>query len=134
MHQHYKHYSNDEKKRLIMECRQSGLSDYQWCHQNGINNSTFYNWVKKLRDVACQEALIEPVSSHQVTPARQDVVKVNVIPKNDLISVSNPRVPAPDTESASIELNLNGCTIKIHNNADPALLAHTINLMRGVLC
>jgi transposase-like protein len=116
-----------------MECRQSGLSDYQWCHQNGINNSTFYNWVKKLRDVACQETLIEPVSNHQVTPARQDVVKVNVIPKNDLISVSNPRIPALDTASASIELNLNGCNIKIHNNVDPTLLAHTINLLRGVL-
>ncbi|MDV9522916.1 IS66 family insertion sequence element accessory protein TnpA [Clostridioides difficile] len=134
MRQHYKHYSNDEKKRLILECRQSGLSDYQWCHQNGINNSTFYNWVKKLRDVACQDTLTEPVSSNQVKPISQDVVKVNVIPKNDLISVSNPRILATDTtESASIELILNECNIKIHNNADPALLAYTINLLRGVL-
>ena len=22
--------------RLVMECRQSGLSDYQWCEQNGM--------------------------------------------------------------------------------------------------
>lgn len=35
--------------KLIMECRQSGLSDYQWCEQNSINPSTFYNWVSKLR-------------------------------------------------------------------------------------
>lgn len=133
MSQHYKHYSNDEKKRLIMECRQSGLSDYQWCHQNGINNSTFYNWVKKLRDVACQDALIEPLSSHHAKSERPDVVKINVIPKNDLVSVSNPRIPATDTESASIELNLNGCNIKIHNNVNLALLGHTINLLRGVL-
>lgn len=133
MRQHYKHYSNAEKKRLIMECRQSGLSDYQWCHENGINSSTFYNWVKKLRDVACQEALIEPVPSHQVTPARQDVVRVNILTKDEPTSVVYQNGSATGTESASIELDLNGCSIKIHNNADPALLAHTINLLRGVL-
>lgn len=26
MRQNYKHYQDDEKKRLIMECRKSGLS------------------------------------------------------------------------------------------------------------
>lgn len=35
--------------RLIMECRQSGLSDYQWCEKNGIYPGTFYNWISKLR-------------------------------------------------------------------------------------
>lgn len=38
-----------EQIRLIMECRQSGLSDYQWCQNQGINPGTFYNWVSKLR-------------------------------------------------------------------------------------
>ena len=42
----------DEQIRLIMECRQSGLSDYQWCQRQGINAGTFYNWVSKLRKVA----------------------------------------------------------------------------------
>lgn len=35
--------------KLIMECRRSGLSDCQWCEQNGIHAGTFYNWVSKLR-------------------------------------------------------------------------------------
>ena len=39
----------EEQIRLIMECRQSGLSDYQWCRQQGIKPGTFYNWVSKLR-------------------------------------------------------------------------------------
>ena len=133
MRQHYKHYSNAEKKRFIMDCRQSGLSDYQWCRENDINSSTFYNWVKKLRDVTCQEALIGPVSSHQVTPVRQDVVRVNILTKDEPTSVVYQNGSDTGTELASIELDLNGCSIKIHNNADPALLAHTINLLRGVL-
>ncbi len=84
--------------------------------------------------MACQEELIEPVPSHHVKPVRQDVVKVNILPKNEPTSVVYPSRPANDTESASIELNLNGCSIKLHNNADLALLTHTINLLRGVLC
>lgn len=39
----------DEQIKLIMECRQSGLSDYQWCQRQGINAGTFYNGVRKLR-------------------------------------------------------------------------------------
>ena len=39
----------DEQMKLIMECRQSGLSDYQWGQRQGINAGTFYNWVSKLR-------------------------------------------------------------------------------------
>ena len=31
-----------EQIKLIMECRQSGLSDYQWCQKQGINPGAFY--------------------------------------------------------------------------------------------
>ena len=39
----------DEQYQLIMECRSSGLSEYQWCTEHNINPGTFYNWVKRLR-------------------------------------------------------------------------------------
>ena len=39
----------EEQYRLIMECRQSGLTDHQWCVEHDINPGTFYNWVKRLR-------------------------------------------------------------------------------------
>ena len=134
MRQRYEHYSDDEKKRFIMECRQSGMSDHQWCRENGINSSTFYYWIKKFRNTACQGALIEPVASHKAISSRQDVVKVNIIPNGEKSSTYSPIKSSADTESVSIELNLNGCSIKIYNSADPALLAHTINLLRGDIC
>ena len=34
-----------EQIRLINECRQSGMTDADWCRENGIAVSTFYNWV-----------------------------------------------------------------------------------------
>ena len=39
----------EDQIKLIMECHQSGLSDHQWCEQNGIRPGNFYNWVSKLR-------------------------------------------------------------------------------------
>ena len=44
-----KRVSREEQLKLIMECRSSGLSDYQWCEAHGIHAGTFYNWVSKLR-------------------------------------------------------------------------------------
>lgn len=39
----------EEQIKLIMECHQSGFSDYQWCKTNGIHSGNFYNWVSKLK-------------------------------------------------------------------------------------
>ena len=41
--------SPEEQYRLVMDCRQSGLFDARWCEENGIQPSTFYNWVTRLR-------------------------------------------------------------------------------------
>ena len=34
-----------EQIRLINECRQSGMTDADWCRENDIAVSTFYNWL-----------------------------------------------------------------------------------------
>ena len=42
-----------EQIRLINECRQSGMTDADWCRENDLAVSTFYNWAaavgKRLR-------------------------------------------------------------------------------------
>ena len=40
-----------EQIRLINECRQSGMTDADWCRENDIAVSTFYNWVSRCRKV-----------------------------------------------------------------------------------
>ena len=35
-----------EQIRLINECRQSGMTDADWCRENDIAVSTFYNWIR----------------------------------------------------------------------------------------
>ena len=47
--------SNDEHwLKLITQCRSSGLTDRQWCIENGIPVSTFYYHVRALRKKACE--------------------------------------------------------------------------------
>ena len=41
-----------EQIRLINECRQSGMTDADWCRENDIAVSTFYNWVSRCRKTA----------------------------------------------------------------------------------
>ena len=41
--------TQEERFELVMECRSSGLSDYQWCQEKGIHPGTFYNWIARFR-------------------------------------------------------------------------------------
>lgn len=65
----------EEQYRLIMECRKSGLSDYQWCLNNDINPGTFYNWVKRLRKNGCGD-IPEKNQLSTYGQSHQEVVKI----------------------------------------------------------
>lgn len=65
-----------EQIKLIMECRQSGLSDYQWCRTHNINPGTFYNWVSKLKKSGY--TFPESESKNSGIPIRQEVVKLEL--------------------------------------------------------
>ena len=117
-----------EQIRLINECRQSGMTDADWCRENDIAVSTFYNWVSRLRKEACCEI---PESISKVEPApspAQDVVRFNFNPKAERPESMFPVQPALGNPSriselsARIEISLGGATFRIANGADPAIL------------
>lgn len=53
---HRIHRSDEEWMQLITSCRQSGLSDKEWCVSNGIVVSSFY----KCCSTASQKSLPDP--------------------------------------------------------------------------
>ena len=118
----------DMQYQLIMECRSSGLTDFQWCKEHGIHPGTFYNWGSRLRKEACCEI---PESISKVEPApspAQDVVRFNFNPKAERPESMFPVQPALGNPSriselsARIEISLGGATFRIANGADPAIL------------
>lgn len=124
-----------EQYRLVMDCRKSGLSDARWCEENGIQASTFYNWVSRLRKKGCE--IPAPANKEEFLPLpHQDVVKVDLIPDTpfiDAVSTQNFSLPVSDS-SSTLKLELNGAKLEIPNDVNPELLVSVLRFLRGVPC
>ena len=122
---------------IITECRQSGMSDAAWCEVNGISASCFYNAVSRLRKKAC--AIPEQQGKAQIldiTSAKQDVVEVSITP--DIIPSetlpSQEMSPMYLDNSHTIEIAVNGMSIKLNNSVNPVLLERIMYSLRTPLC
>ena len=123
--------------QLIMECRTSGLSDYQWCEQNGINKSSFYNWVNRLRKAGYQFPDFE--SKKHNLPTKQEVVKVEVLSnkleESRVIEKQNARtlksVVTVSDHAPAVEIQMAGTTIKFFNSTNPEILKYTLEYLGG---
>ena len=123
----------DEQYRLIMECRSSGLTDYQWCIEHNIKPGTFYNWVKRL----LQKGYANVASaSKRGKPVRQEVVKINT--RAPSVIVMEPEaVPEPATmlsELPVLELSMAGATVRIPHGTDTVFLEQLIRILGRTLC
>lgn len=120
----------EEQVKLIMECRQSGLSDYQWCEQNGIYPGTFYNWVSKLRKKGY--TFPEPVSKSKAVPNIQEVVKLDFV-DSTLEMEQNVSLPISTRNgSLAAELLLGNITLRLYNGADEQVIQNTIRCIGGL--
>lgn len=129
----------EEQYRLIMECRQSGLTDHQWCVEHDIKPGTFYNWVKRLRQKSCMDLPASTGRSHSA-PESQEVVRVD-FHDTDTPSYEQPlnMIPA-STERNNISvaepmrLSVGSFLLTIPNGTDPQLLAQTLRIMKELKC
>jgi transposase-like protein len=137
---HAKRMSADEQYKLIMECRSSGMTDYQWCIEHDIKPGTFYNWVKRLRKKACYDVPPATGRGRYVASAKQEVVKLELIDDCapiELAPVCNRETYLVDNSTASdsaIEISIGSAVIKISNAVDPVLLAQVIKSVGGASC
>ena len=122
-----------EQIKLINECRQSGMSDADWCREHQIASSTFYNWVSRCRKAAADQ-LLEPSYGRALSPQpKQDVVPIRILPEQP----EEIHLPAADMHldnSHTIEVAMKDLVIRISNAADPELLVSTIRILKETLC
>ncbi len=129
--------SPDEWLELVTSCRQSGLTDAAWCHENGISPSCFYNAVSRLRKRACE--IPEPAgkaSTLDFTSHKQDVVRIAIEPEHtpaELVSMEKNRSLYFDN-SHTIEIEANGLRIRISNDIQPVLLKTLMAVLRESTC
>lgn len=121
-----KRIAQDEQFRLITQCRQSGLSDYQWCQMHDINPGTFYNWISRLR----KRGYSIPVAETEYcthTENRQEVVKIDLMPERHVSTVLPPQKSpsdhaTPKSSSLTMEISVGKATIWLFHDADTELV------------
>lgn len=128
-----------EKFRLITECRQSGLSDQQWCLEHGIKPSTFYNWVSRLRKMPCFDIPQSQSRLDYFMGTKQDVVPLEVVSEspngsNLMMSLGSPAETERNELIPTMELNLGTLSIRFSNSINPSLLEKTFELLKGLSC
>ena len=131
--------SQEEWIQLIMECRNSGMTDRTWCERHGILVRSFYNAVKRLRKKACDIPYVSNKKPYalDLTAQKQEAVQIDLYPE----TILNQTVPAPQVTSAphidnshTIELMLGDVSLKVSNSADPVLLQQIIRMLHPALC
>lgn len=124
-----------EQYRLVLECRSSGLTDYQWCVENGICPGTFYGWVRRLRQKGYED-IPEPVHSQRGC-SRQEIVKIE--PQSPALSEAIPSIAhipleIPAAPVSVMELSIGGSMIRVPNGTDPELFRQAVCLLKEVPC
>ncbi len=110
---------------VINECRNSGLSDRQWCHENDIAYSTFYYHMRRLKREACEL----PESTRTCTiPVKQEVVQLTF--DNPLDTYEPKQIES--APSCAIMLQVNNVTLHISNHASATVISNTISALQGL--
>ena len=144
---HRKRTSPQEQLRLIQACRQSGLTDFDWCQAHGIPPATFYGWIHRLKQKGEMEvpAGIPTIVRKEAGPP--DIVKIEIEAREELaqgmeeipsacksgIPEEFP-VPSLDSNCPVMEVVIQGISLRVTNAVHPKLLAETIRLLRGLKC
>ena len=127
----------EKQYRLIMECRASGMTDYQWCMEHDIKPGTFYNWVRRLRQSGDMDA---PVPTRKKEPARQDIVEIHLgqpsvaMPASGMLSDAFTCTSPIPGQSPMLELSMAGATLRIPQGTDPAFLEQVLFILKGLSC
>ena len=140
-----KRTSHQEQLRLVTECHQSGLTDYEWCQQHSIKVSTFYAWVHRLKQSGEIDipAVIPTVVRKE--PEQPDIMKIKIEGERRISTTSKPALtPEPPAETLPsmqsqpgypvMEVIISNVHLRITNDVNPALLAETIRLLRSAGC
>ena len=66
-------YRKQQWVQIIRECQSSGMSNKEYCRQQGISEKSYYYWLRKLRKVAAESI---PQIVEVETPANEDKVYI----------------------------------------------------------
>ena len=128
-----------QQLQYVFECRNSGLTDYQWCMEHDIKPGTFYNWVSKLKKKGFTD-IPDPVHRLDHKPVKQEVVMLTVEPEIDFTDnlpkavEQNACLFSEPARDSVVEIVLPNATIRFINSTDEILFTKTLKYLGGAIC
>ena len=126
----------EEQYQMVLECRRSGLTDCDWCRENGVNLETFYTWIRRLKKKGGFS--VPPASKQQVpsTPSH-DIARIDILPDEEphgqFADKNTFNSPMVQSRNSSIEIEVHGATFRFSGPVDPALYEKTLLMIGGRL-
>lgn len=127
------HYRN--RLDLSMNAAKAAMTDADWCRENDITPSTFYNWLSRCRKIAADQ-IPQPSYGHSETPRqKQDVVPVSIVHDQpaEPQDISQPYA-IRSGNIPTVEITTSVFSIRICNGADPALVSRAFQLLKEFPC
>ena len=111
------------------------MTDADWCRENDIAVSTFYNWVSRCRKAAADQ-IPSPNYGHPPVPRpKQDVVPIDIVPDHiPEQHTASQMLNSHLDNSHTIEVAMKDITVHISNDADPVLLTRIFRLLQEISC
>lgn len=128
--------SLDEWMDMVIQCRQSGLTDAAWCNKYGISPSCFTMQLPVSEKSLSDTGTSWKASTLDLTAHKQDVVQIAIEPESspaELISDSGSGSTHLDN-SHTIEIEADGLLIRMSNEIKPVLLKVLMDTLKESLC
>jgi transposase-like protein len=106
---------------LIRECRSSGQTVVAWCAEKSINPKSYYYWLKKVRQAACDSLPACSSSSDQL------IVPVSRASQESTLS------PSPQAvKNYDLRIHLGSIAVDLSNTASASLIENTLKALQNV--
>ena len=112
--------SKEEWKELIIQCKSSGLSDYQWCRQNNVSLTSYYRNLKKLRN---------EINFSDVTPNNTSMPEIHeVVPLEIQEETLQRELNNSDVLLPAARISIGTIEIELFNHTEPSVLKQLLHL------
>lgn len=111
---------------VIRQCRASGMTNQEWCEQNGVSLKSYYYWLAKIRKLALEDL-----------PRKQYASALPADQKNSGLSrhqaafteLSLPNTAAFDNNAAAI-LHIGSVTVEIFEHTSSELISSIVEAVQ----
>ncbi len=130
--------TDDDWFSAISECRTSGMTDREWCENQGISPTALYRHIRMLKKKSYE------IPGHQKSSIRQHVVPLRIIDQDEMVSTlssKNEPIESSDSETfvsmntpavhsrKGIHITCGSFNLDVDSSTDLRLLQGTLEIL-----